>query len=71
MTSILNSKDCNTYVSFYVAFSKTFEDKNIRLLNSSYYQYDCFNITFIKIDEKYTKAFVSRYITLKLIIDFL
>ena len=63
MTSILNSKDCNTYVSFYVVIPKTFEDKNIRFLNSLYYQYDCFNITFIRMDEKYEKAFVSRYIT--------
>jgi hypothetical protein len=63
MTSILNSKDCNTYISFYLIIPRTFEDKNIGLLNSLYYQYDCFNITFIRMDEKYEKAFVSRYIT--------
>ena len=63
MTSILNSKDYNTYVSFYVVIPKKFEGKNIRLLNSLHYQYDFFNITFIRMDEKYKKAFVSRYIT--------
>ena len=63
MTSILNSKNFNTYVSFYIVIPKNFYEKNIELLKSLYNQYDYFNITFLRMDDKYKKAFVSRYIT--------
>jgi hypothetical protein len=63
MTSILYSKYIYTYISFYLIISKDFIQKNIDFLYSLYEQYDYFNITFIKIDKRYDKAFISRYIT--------
>lgn len=63
MTSILHSKDYFTYISFYLIIPKNFTKKNKDFLNSLYDQYDYFNITFLEIDERYNKAFISRYIT--------
>ena len=63
MTSILYSKKEFTYISFYLIISRDFIQKNIDFLKSLYNQYDYFNITFVKIDNRYNKAFVSRYIT--------
>ena len=63
MISILSFKEYYTYISFYLIIPQNFEKKNIDLLSSLYEQYDFFNITFIKIDKRYEKAFVSRYIT--------
>lgn len=63
MTSILNSKNYNTYVSFYIVIPNNFNEKNFEFLKSLYNQYDYFNITFLRMDDKYKKAFVSRYIT--------
>ena len=63
MSSILSSKDYYTYISFYLIISNNFKKKNIEFLSSLYAQYDFFNITFIKIDNKYTNSFVSRHIT--------
>ena len=63
MTSILNTKNYNTYVCFYIVIPKNFNSINISFLNSLYNQYDYFNITFISMDGKYEKAYVSRYIT--------
>ena len=63
MISILNSKYYFTFVSFYLIISEDFEQKNIDFLNSLYDQYDLFNITFIKMDNKYNNAYTSRYLT--------
>jgi hypothetical protein len=63
MTSILYSKYINSYISFYLLISKDFSQKNIDFLKSLYNQYDYFNITFLVIDNRYDKAFTSRYIT--------
>ena len=63
MTSILISKNINTYISFYIIIPKDFLIKNINFLNSLYEQYDYFNITFLKMDDRYNKAYISRYIT--------
>ena len=63
MTSILYSKYAFTYISFYLLVSKDFTKKNIDFLKSLYDQYDYFNITIIEMDDRYDKAFVSRYIT--------
>ena len=63
MTSILYSKNANTYIMFYLLITKDFIKKNINFLKSLYDQYDYFNITFKEIDTRYDKAFVSRYIT--------
>ena len=63
MTSILVSKQINTYISFYIIIPKDFLQTNIDFLNSLYEDYDYFNITFIKMDDRYNKAYISRYIT--------
>ena len=63
MTSVLYSKLAYTYIIFYLLISKDFFQKNIKFLKSLYEQYDYFNITFMEIDKRYDKAFVSRYIT--------
>ena len=63
MASILYSKNAYTYLIFYLLIPKRFIQKNIDFLQSLYDQYDYFNITFMKIDNRYDKAFVSRYIT--------
>ena len=63
MLSILNSKDISTYISFYIVIPKDFDKKNIDFLSSLYDQYDYFNITFLIIDKRYNKAFISRHIT--------
>ena len=63
MTSILYSKYAYTYIIFYLLISKDFIQKNIDFLKSLYEQYDYFNITFMEIDNRYDKAFTSRYVT--------
>ena len=63
MISILTNKELYTYISFYLIIPNNFSDKNIDFFNSLYNQYDLFNITFIKMDDRYKKAFISRHIT--------
>lgn len=63
MTSILNTKYYFTYISFYLILPDDFEKRNIDFLNSLYEQYDLFNITFIKMDNRYNIAYISRYLT--------
>lgn len=63
MTSILYSKNINTYIIFYILIPKGFFQKNIDFLKTLHEQYDYFNITFIEIDKRYDKAFTSRHIT--------
>ena len=63
MTSILYSKNENTYILFYIIISEDFFQKNIDFLKSLYDQYDNFNITFLEIDNRYDKAFISSYLT--------
>ena len=63
MTSILYSKNINSYISFYLLISKDFTQHNINFVKSLYDQYDYFNITFIVIDKRYDIAPNSRYLT--------
>lgn len=60
---IKNIFEFKFYISFYLLISKDFIQKNIAFLKSLYDQYDYFNITILKIDNRYDKAFISRYIT--------
>ena len=62
MTSILYSKYDFTYISFYLLISKEYLQKNIDFLRSLYDEYDYFNITISKIDNRYDKVFISRYL---------
>ena len=64
MISILNSKEPYTYISFYIIIPKDFTQRNIDFLYSLYEQYDYFNITFLKMNDRYNKAYISRYITI-------
>ena len=63
MISILDSKNYYSYISFYLIVPDNFTQENIDFLSSLYDQYDYFNITFIKMDDRYDKAFISRYLT--------
>ncbi len=63
MISILDSKNYYSYISFYLIIPNNFTQRNIYFLCSLYEQYDYFNITFIKIDDRYENAFISRYLT--------
>ena len=56
MISILNSKSSYTYILFFLIISKDFLQYNIQLIESLYEQFDYFNITFIKMDDRYRKA---------------
>ena len=64
MISILSSKAYYTYVLFYLIIPQNFSDQNFQLIESLYEQFDYFNITFIKMDNRYEKAFIDRYITI-------
>ena len=63
MLSTLKSKFYFTYISFYLIINEDFEQKNKDFLLSLYDQYDLFNITFLKMDDRYKNAFISRYLT--------
>ena len=63
MISILNTKDYYTYISFFLVVSSYFSEKNIRFIESLYEQFEFFNITFIRMDNRYEKAFINRYIS--------
>ena len=63
MTSILYSKNINSYISFYLLIPKDLTQHNINFIKSLYDQYDYFNITLLVIDKRYDNAFTSRYLT--------
>ena len=63
MLSILISKAYYTYIQFYIVIPKDFKKDNILLLESLYQQFEYFNITFIKMDNRFNKAFTSGYLT--------
>ena len=63
MISILLSKNIYTYILFYLIITKDFSNKNIELIESLYEQFEYFNITFIIMDNRYSKAYTRRYIT--------
>ena len=60
MISILKTRLTTTYVSFYLIIPKDYKSKNIDFIYSLYDQFDYFNITIIKMDDRYKKAYVSR-----------
>jgi len=63
MISILISKDYYTYISFFLIIPENFSQKNILFFESLYDQFEYFNITFIKMDNRYKNAYANRYIT--------
>ena len=60
MISILKTKSFNTYISFYLIIPNSFKSSNENFIFSLYDQFDLFNITFIKMDNRYKNVFVSR-----------
>ena len=63
MISILISKSFYTYILFYLIVPFNFSDKNFELFESLYEQFEFFNITFIKMDNRYDNAYTNRYLT--------
>ena len=63
MISILTTKNYYTYISFYLIISNEFNQKNINFIESLYEQFEHFNITFLKMDNRYSNAYSNRYIT--------
>ena len=63
MTSILSSKNFNSFICFYLIIPSNFEKYNENFLDSLHEQYDGFNITFITMDDRYNKAYTDRRIT--------
>ena len=48
---------------FYLIITADFQQINIEFIESLYEQFDFFNITFIRMDNRYDKAYSRRYIT--------
>ena len=63
MSSILSSKASYTYVCFYLVVPSDYDEKNKNILDSLYEMYDYFNITFLKMDNRYNKAYTDKRIT--------
>ena len=63
MLSALSSKSESTYISFYIITSINFSNSNADFIMSLYEQFDKFNITFLKIDDRYNNVFISRRMT--------
>ena len=61
--SILENKNINTYISFYILISKDFKNENINKILSTYEQYDFFNISFFRMDNRFDNATIFRYIS--------
>jgi lipopolysaccharide biosynthesis glycosyltransferase len=64
MLSVLDSKGIFSFILFYLLIPKNFKEENIRFLKSLYEQYDYFNITFIKMDDRWKNAYTSVYLTI-------
>ena len=63
MISILVSRQIYTYIMFYLIITADFQQINIEFIESLYEQFDFFNITFIRMDNRHDKAYSRRYIT--------
>ena len=65
MISILSSKAEFTFISFYLIITEEFQNKNKHFLLSLYEQFDLFNITFVKMDNRYKNAYISKRMTIQ------
>lgn len=63
MISVLSTKMIYSYILFYLIINDDFTENNKKLINSLYEQFDYFNITFIKMDNRYEKAYTRRYLS--------
>ena len=62
MISILESKNFNTFVSFYIIVHKNFTEFNKNIILSLYEQYDLLNITIIYMDGRYNNVKINNYL---------
>ena len=60
MISILKTRFSKSYISFYLIIPKDYKQKNIDFIYSLYDQFDYFNITTLKMDNRYKNAYISR-----------
>ena len=56
----MKTRFSKTYVSFYLIIDKDYKQKNIDFIYSLYDQFDYFNITTLKMDNRYKKSYISR-----------
>ena len=63
MLSVLISKSHYTFILFYLVIPLDFKQSGIRIFESLYEQFEYFNITFIKMDNRFEKAYTNRYLT--------
>ena len=70
MTSLLSIKSINTYICFYLIIPSNFENQNMIILDSLHEYYEYFNITYIKMDNRYDNSYTDLRITKEHIIDF-
>ena len=64
MLSVLDSKRFFSFIIFYIIIPKDLTERNIKFLESLYEQYDYFNITFLRMDDRWNNAFTIRYLTI-------
>ena len=64
MISVLETKSIFSFIILYIIIPKDFKKHNIRFLESLYEQYEYFNITFLKMDDRWDNAFTARYLTI-------
>ena len=63
ISSILSSKNINTYICFFLIIPQDFENKNINFLNSLHEEYEYFNLTFIQMDNRYNNSYTDLRIS--------
>ena len=63
MISILLNKNYYTYIIFFIVIPKDFNQVNVKLLETLYEQFEYFNITYIKMDDRYKNAYIAYYFT--------
>ncbi len=62
MISILQSKNYNTFISFYLIIPDNFTNENKNIIYSLYEKYEYFNITFIYIGNRYKEVKIINYL---------
>jgi lipopolysaccharide biosynthesis glycosyltransferase len=62
MISILETKNYNTFVSFYIIIKRDISQENKEIILSLYEQYDFLNISLIYMDDRYKNVKVINYL---------
>lgn len=62
MISILETKNDNTYISFYLVATKNISTENKNIILSLYENYDFLNISFIFMDNRYKNVKIINYL---------